>query len=110
MLERAVGLTERAQTWYLGLLGGSYGAAGRRTDALRMLQELLDRSTREYVAPFHVAFVHLGLGDHDAAIEALDHAVELRNALAWWPKSGPQYDPLRANPRFGRVLEKIVPA
>ncbi|MEP6472016.1 MAG: protein kinase, partial [Acidobacteriota bacterium] len=86
MLEKAVTLTERAQTWYLGLLGGSYGAAGRRTDALRILQELLDRSAREYVAPFHVAFIHLGLGDDDAAIGALELAVEQRNALAWWPK------------------------
>jgi eukaryotic-like serine/threonine-protein kinase len=110
MLERAVELTERAQTWYLGLLGGSYGAAGRRTDALRILQELSDRSTREYVAPFHVAFVHLGLGDHNAAIEALEHAVEQRNALAWWPKAAPQYDPLRSHPRFAELVRKIVPA
>jgi serine/threonine-protein kinase len=110
MLEKAVDLTERAQTWYLGLLGGSYGAAGRRTDALRILQELLDRSTREYVAPFHVAFVHLGLGDDDAAIGALELAVEQRNALAWWPKVAPHYHRLRANPRFENVLRKIVPA
>ena len=110
MLEKAVTLTERAQTWYLGLLGGSYGAAGQRTDALRILQELLDRSTREYVAPFHVAFVHLGLGDDEAAIGALELAVEQRNALAWWPKSAPQYDRLRKNPRFENVLRKIVPA
>jgi serine/threonine protein kinase/tetratricopeptide (TPR) repeat protein len=110
MLEKAVALTERAQTWYLGLLGGSYGAAGRRADAFQMLQELLDRSSREYVAPFHVAFVHLGLGDHDAAIGALELAVDQRNALAWWPKAGPHYDPLRSHPRFERLIEKIVPA
>ena len=110
MLEKAVALTERAQTWYLGLLGGSYGAAGRRTDALRVLQELLDRSTREYVAPFHVAFVHMGLDDDDAAIGALELAVEQRNALAWWPKAAPHYHRLRANPRFENVLRKIVPA
>ena len=109
MLEKAVTLTERAQTWYLGLLGGSYGAAGRRTDALRILQELLDRSTREYVAPFHVAFVHLGLNDDEAAIGALELAVEQRNALAWWPKAAPHYHRLRANPRFANVLRKIVP-
>ncbi len=109
MLEKAVTLTERAQTWYLGLLGGSYGAAGRRTDALQILQELLDRSTREYVAPFHVAFVHMGLNDDDAAIGALELAVEQRNALAWWPKAAPHYHRLRANPRFENVLRKIVP-
>ena len=108
--ERAVALTERSQTWYLGHLGASYGTAGRRTDALRILEELRERSSREYVAPFHVAFVHLGLKDYDAAVASLDLAVEQRNALAWWPKSAAHYDPLRSHPGFESVLAKIVPA
>jgi serine/threonine-protein kinase len=110
MFEKAVAITERGQTWYLGHLGGSYGAAGRRADALRILDELRERSSREYVAPFHVAFVHLGLKDYDAAVAALELAVEHRNALAWWPKSAAQYDPLRSHPRFESVIAKIVPA
>ncbi len=110
MFEKAVGLTERAQTWYLGLLGRGYGEAGRRTDALRVLDELRERSSREYVAPFHLAFLHIGLGDLDAAVAALELACEQRNALAWWPKWGPHYDSLRSHPRFENVLAKIVPA
>ncbi|MDQ5873223.1 MAG: tetratricopeptide repeat protein, partial [Acidobacteriota bacterium] len=109
-LERAVALTERRQTWYLAHLGGIYGSGGRRADALAILSELRDRSSREYVAPFHFAFLHLGLGDHDAAIAALDAACEERNALAWWPRSSPVFDSLRSHPRFEKVLEKIVPA
>jgi hypothetical protein len=88
----------------------SYGAAGRRTDAIRVLDELVEWSSREYVAPFHVAFVHLGLGDDEAAIAALELACDQRNALAWWPMSGGHYDPLRSHPRFANVLAKIVPA
>jgi len=110
MFERAVALTERGQTWYLGQLGGSYGAAGRRTDALRVLDELRDRSAREYVAPFHLAFVHMGLGDRDAAVAALELACEQRNALAWWSRTAPHFDSLRSHPRFENVLRKIVPA
>jgi serine/threonine protein kinase/Flp pilus assembly protein TadD len=110
MLEKAVSITERAQTWYLGHLGWSYGAAGRRAEAQQILDELRDRSSREYVAPFHVAFVHIGLGELDAAVAALELACEQRNALAWWPRVAPQFDPLRSHPRFERVLEKIVPA
>jgi serine/threonine-protein kinase len=110
LCEKAVALTDRAQTWYLGLLGGSYGAAGRRKDALAVLEELRERSSHEYVAPFHLAFVHMGLDDVDAAIRSLELAVEQRNALAWWPKSAPGFDPLRSNPRFVALLEKIVPA
>jgi len=108
--EKAVALTDRGQTWYLGHLGGSYGTAGRHPDARRVLDELLERSSNEYVAPFHVAHVHLGLGDFDAAVAALELAVEQRNALAWWPTSAPQFAPLRSNPRLRSVLAKIVPA
>ncbi|HSE64114.1 MAG TPA: tetratricopeptide repeat protein, partial [Thermoanaerobaculia bacterium] len=110
MLEKAVALTDREQTWYLGHLAWTYSAAGRRTDALAILDELRERSSREYVAPFHLAFIYVGLGDHDAAIAALELACEQRNALAWWPRSAPQFDPLRSHPRFANVLSKIVPA
>jgi tetratricopeptide (TPR) repeat protein len=108
-LERAVALTGRGQTWYLALLAGAYGSAGRRDEALAILSELRDRSAREYVAPFHFSFAHLGLGDHAEAIAALDAACDERNALAWWPVSSPIFDALRGNPRFAKVLEKIVP-
>jgi serine/threonine protein kinase/Flp pilus assembly protein TadD len=110
MLEKAVALTNREQSWYLGHLAWIYCAAGRRADALAILDELLERSSREYVAPFHLAFIYVGLGDHDAAIAALELACEQRNALAWWPRSAPQFDPLRSHPRFAGVLSKIVPA
>ena len=110
MLEKAVRLTERSQTWYLGHLGGCYGAAGRESEARAVLAELRERSSREYVAPFHVAFVHAGLGDHDSAVAALELACDQRNGLAWWPRSAPLFDALRSHPRFESVLAKIVPA
>ncbi|MEO8347668.1 MAG: protein kinase, partial [Acidobacteriota bacterium] len=108
--ERAVTLTNREQSWYLALLGSAYASAGRREDALAILSELRNRSSREYVAPYHVSFVHLGLGDHAEAIAALESAAEQRNALAWWPRTSPIFDALRGNPRFEAVLAKFVPA
>jgi serine/threonine-protein kinase len=106
----AVALTDRAQTWYLAHLGGAYASGGRREDALGVLSELRDRSSREYVAPYHFSFVHLGLGDHAEAIAALEAAAAQRNALAWWPRTTPVFDALRGNPRFEAVLAKFVPA
>jgi serine/threonine protein kinase/Flp pilus assembly protein TadD len=108
--ERAVALTDRSQSWYLAHLGSAYASGGRREEALAILSELRDRSSREYVAPFHFSFVHLGLGDHAEAIASLEAAAEQRNALAWWPRSSPIFDALRGNPGFEAVLEKYVPA
>ena len=109
-LEKAVEVTKRRQSHYLALLGGAYAGAGRRADALALLAELTDRSSREYIAPFHLAFLHIPLGNLDEAISCLERACEERNALAWWPRTAPFYDPLRAHPRFPALLAKIVPA
>jgi len=108
--EKAVRLTGREQTYYLALLAGGYAAAGRREDARRIADELSERSSREYIAPYHLSFLHLASGNHDQAIAALERGCEERNALGWWAKTSPFFDPLRSDPRFGNVLAKIVPA
>ena len=108
-LEKTVEITKRRQSHYVALLGGAYAAAGRRPEALNLLAELTDRSSREYIAPFHLAFLHIPLGNADEAMSCLERACEDRNALAWWPRTCPFYDPLRAHPRFPALLARIVP-
>jgi len=56
-----------------------------------------------------VAFLQIPLGDSDAAVESLGRALEERNALAWWPRTSPAFDPIRGHPRFEGLLRKIVP-
>ena len=109
-LEKALEVTRRRQSHYVGLLGGAYAAAGRRSEALGLLEELNARASREYIPPIHLAFVQIPLGNADEAISCLESACADRNGLAWWPRSCPFYDPLRSHPRFPALLEKIVPA
>jgi serine/threonine protein kinase/Tfp pilus assembly protein PilF len=109
-LEKAVEVNKRRQSHFVALLGGAYAAAGRNGDALDLLDELTRRSATEYVAPFHLAFLHVPMGNADEAVACLERACDERNALAWWPRTSPFYDRLRSHPRFLRVLEKIVPA
>ncbi len=108
-LEKAVDVTRHRQSHYVSLLGGAYAAAGRRDEAFALLTELTDRASREYIAPFHLAFLHIPLGNADEAISCLERACAERNALAWWPRTCPFYDPIRAHPRFPALLAKIVP-
>jgi eukaryotic-like serine/threonine-protein kinase len=109
-LEKALDVARRRQSHYVALLGGAYAAAGRRREALDLLAELTDRASREYIAPFHLAFLHIPMGNADEAITCLEKACGERNALAWWPRTCPFYDPLRSHPRFPALLAKIVPA
>jgi serine/threonine-protein kinase len=108
-LEKVTALTKRKQSHYLGLLGGAYAAAGNRQKALAIAAELEDLASREYVAPFHLAFLHIPMGNLDEAIACLEKACADRNALTWWVRTGPFYDPIRSHPRFAGLLEKIVP-
>ena len=108
-LEKALEVTKGRQSHYVALLGGAYASAGRRSEALGLLAELTERSSREYIPPFHLAFLHIPLGNADEAISCLEKACAERNALAWWPQVCPFYDPLRAHPRFPALLAKIVP-
>jgi hypothetical protein len=84
--------------------------AGQRPKALAMLEDLNRRASSEYIAPFHLAFLHIPMGNVDEAVSCLERACEDRNALTWWIRDCPFYDPIRAHPRFPALLEKIVPA
>jgi TolB-like protein/Tfp pilus assembly protein PilF len=84
--------------WFRGYL---LGLAGRREEALQILDELeqLDPSGGE------VAQIHLGLGDHEKVIEALEKA----DAPGVWfqPHLWPEYEALHGEPRFRAILDKF---
>ena len=109
-LEKAVELTLRRQTFYLALLGAAYAFDGRRSQALRQLEDLRARPPADYVAPFHLAFIHIALGDAAEAIDCLERGCKERNALGWWLRECPVYDSIRAEPRFVSLYDRIVPA
>jgi serine/threonine protein kinase/Tfp pilus assembly protein PilF len=109
-LEKVAAITKRKQSHYLGLLGGAYAAAGNREQALAVQREIEDLASREYVAPFHLAYLHIPMGNLDEAMSCLEKACADRNALTWWLRDAPFYDPIRSHPRYAALVEKIVPA
>jgi len=54
-----------------------------------------------------MAVLHAALGDHDAAIRALEAACELRLTRVIWMNQDPEIDPLRADTRYKRLLGKL---
>jgi tetratricopeptide (TPR) repeat protein len=74
-LQSAVGLSG-GQAFTSATLGYAYAKAGKRREAKKILQDLQQRSSAEYVSPFCVTLVHAGLGDSDEAIAWLDRAYE----------------------------------
>jgi hypothetical protein len=51
--------------------------------------------------------LHAGLADTDRAFEWLDRAMEDRRGWLAYLKVEPLMDPLRSDPRFTRLLERM---
>jgi len=92
---------------YLAKLGQAHAAMGRRTGAIEVLAELTRISERAYVDGYHFATVHLALGDHEKAIDALEQAFDEHSASVRFLKVDPALDPLRAEPRFEDLLRRM---
>ena len=101
--ESATELSDRAPL-YVSALGHVYGHAGMRTQALEILEELQQAAD---ASSFNMAVVHLGLGDHEQALDLLEEAYMRRNMHLLYIKSGPRFDSLRGNPRFSGLLERM---
>jgi len=96
---------------YLSLLGHVYGTIGRKEEATKLLGQIQDTGKSRYVDPYYLAIVHLGLGDREAALTALEKSFEeLNGNTLEYIRTDPFLDPLRADPRFEALAEKIVPA
>ncbi len=102
--EQAVTVSHRA-LFFLGLLGWAFAAAGRKADARTVLEEL---RARPGAAPAVVseAWLLAALGETDAAFEMLARAEEECQPFLYYT-GFPGFDPLRADPRFGALLERL---
>jgi tetratricopeptide (TPR) repeat protein len=104
-LEKAKGLGDTP--WRLGGLGHAYAMAGRRTDALGVLQEMEQFSKQRYVSPYDIAIVYAGLADIEKAFEWLERAFEHRSWQMMWIAVDPLFDSLHSDSRFTDLLKRV---
>ena len=90
----------------LGVLVRAYARAGRRAEALRVLDELHRRRKAGYVPTAAFLNAYLGLGDTEEAFTWLERAAEERSNMTQFLKVHPFFDPLRGDPRFAAFLRR----
>jgi predicted Zn-dependent protease len=66
--------TESENTYPLALLGHAYGRAGRRSDAMHVLERLRALESKRLVRPTDYALVYLGTGEFDRAMDWFEKA------------------------------------
>ena len=105
-METAVRLVP-GHTMFLAQLGQAYGMTGKREQAREVLRRLEELGREGYVSPYHMAYVHTGLGEHDTALEWLERAYEERAGSVYGVKGSFLFAALRGHPRFQALLAKM---
>lgn len=82
-------------------------ALGKRAEALKILDDMKERSKRQYVSSYPLATIHLQLGDKDKALDYLEKAYEERSPTLENLKTDGQFDVLRSDPRFVELLRRL---
>ncbi|HSS17949.1 MAG TPA: protein kinase [Candidatus Dormibacteraeota bacterium] len=93
------------------LLASAKAQLGDKDAAVRMLSELEELSQHRYVGSLWRTLLYLSLGNRDEAIRWLEQAVADHDTLGvMMIKVDPQLDPLRGDPRFEALVQKVVGA
>jgi serine/threonine protein kinase/tetratricopeptide (TPR) repeat protein len=106
VLREALALPD-AGTYSKATLGYVLARAGQRRAAAALLDELEVIARRDYVSPVAFITLHLGLGDHQRALDWADRAYEERRGWMAYLAVHPIVDPLRAEPRFQALVTKM---
>lgn len=109
VLEKAAALSRNSPP-VMAALGHVYAQAGRRADAMKLLAALKKDSAHRYVSPYYLALLYAGLGDRQQALTSLQRAYDDRSNNMIFLRIVPQFDGLRSDAEFQKLIQKIGPA
>ena len=92
---------------YVADLAFAYAVAGNRNEALKILEELFERSKQDYVSQYAIASIYAALGKNDQAFEFLEKAFKERDRSLLLLKTDPRVDDLRTDLRFTALLDRV---
>jgi TolB-like protein/DNA-binding winged helix-turn-helix (wHTH) protein len=86
-------------------LAYTYALSGRRADALKIVKDMEARLDLEPTANARIALIYVALGDPDQAMNWLNKAYDARFNPAVLIR--PSFDPLRSDPRFRELRQRL---
>jgi serine/threonine protein kinase/Flp pilus assembly protein TadD len=100
-------VTAAGNQFAAGLLGWIYAVSGRRTDALRIVQEFKDLSAHTYVDFYWSGVIYAGLGDKDDAFRLLEKSYQEHAATLPYLAVDPFWYGMHSDPRYADLLRRI---
>jgi serine/threonine protein kinase/Tfp pilus assembly protein PilF len=104
--ERAAALGQHPYYW-VAHRSHVYGFAGRRDDAVHLLEQLRDIAGRMYVSPYMFAIGYQGIGDRENWRKMMQASFEERDYLLVYLKCAPWHDSVRSDPFFDELVRKV---
>jgi len=80
---------------------------GQKTEAQKLLDEMLRRSEQTYVSPYYIGYIHFALGENDQGFEWLNKAIEEQDSWLRYLKVEQAFDSVRPDPRYKDLLKKM---
>jgi TolB-like protein/DNA-binding winged helix-turn-helix (wHTH) protein/Tfp pilus assembly protein PilF len=93
--------------WTLWDLGYASAVSGQHDQARQVMGELHRHAQHAYVKPLAFAWIAIGLDEREQALTWLEQAYSERDPHLTLLGADPVYDPLRADPRFIALVQKI---
>lgn len=90
--------------WVHGYISG---LAGKREKAVKGINNRIENSEQSYVSPAIIAFLYVGIGEREKALDWLGKAYEEGDMWLRYLKVAPIYDSLRSEPRFKALLQRM---
>jgi eukaryotic-like serine/threonine-protein kinase len=88
-------------------LAHTLGLAGRTQEAIQILNDLTTLASEKYVAPYFLAGIYAGLGEHDRAIEFLEKSYQEHSHWLIYLHIDPSMDELRDHQDFQDLLRRV---
>jgi TolB-like protein/Flp pilus assembly protein TadD len=96
-----------AESCFIAEVGCSEAGLGHRAEAEKIIKELEERMTREYIDETLIVYIFIALGDKDQAFAWMEKAYQSRAGNLPWMIMEPKFDPLRSDPRFTEFVRRM---
>ena len=94
-------------TWALSAAGSAHARLERKREALDLYGQLEAIARQRYVPKTQMAQIFFSM-DPDRAHALLQEALAERDAFLPWALSSPHFDPLRGQPRFQELFDRLA--